>query len=38
MNWYLVIGALISLVGVLFHGAAGQKNTWAKFIKVKWRN
>lgn len=25
MNWYSVIGALISMVGVLFHGAAGQK-------------
>ncbi len=25
MNWYLVTGALISLAGVLFHGAVGQK-------------
>ena len=25
MNWYLFIGALISFVGMLFHGVAGQK-------------
>ena len=25
MNWYLVTGALISLLGMLFHGVAGQK-------------
>ena len=25
MNWYLISGALISLVGMLFHGIAGQK-------------
>ena len=25
MNWYLISGAFISLVGMLFHGIAGQK-------------
>jgi len=25
MNWYLISGAIISLVGMLFHGVAGQK-------------
>ena len=25
MNWYLISGAIISLVGMLFHGLAGQK-------------
>ena len=25
MNWYLVTGALISFVGMLFHGVVGQK-------------
>ncbi|MDB4850360.1 hypothetical protein OAH72_00195 [Gammaproteobacteria bacterium] len=33
MNWYLVIGALISLVGVLFHGAAGQKKYMGNIYK-----
>tara|TARA_B100001559_G_scaffold74364_1_gene61205 strand:- start:462 stop:824 length:363 start_codon:yes stop_codon:yes gene_type:complete len=25
MNWYLISGAIISLVGMLFHGVVGQK-------------
>ncbi len=33
MNWYLVIGALISLVGVLFYGAAGQKKYMGNIYK-----
>ena len=33
MNWYLVIGTLISLVGALFHGAAGQKKYMGKIYK-----
>ena len=24
MNWFLIIGAIISLVGMFFHGVAGQ--------------
>ena len=25
MNWFLILGAIISLVGMFFHGVAGQK-------------
>ena len=33
MNWYLVTGALISLAGVLFHGAVGQKKYMGNIYK-----
>ena len=33
MNWYLVTGAPISLVGVLFHDAAGQKKYMGNIYK-----
>ena len=35
MNWFLIIGAIISLVGMFFHGVAGQKYMGI-FIKVRW--
>jgi len=36
MNWFLILGAIISLVGMFFHGVAGQKKYMAIFIKAKW--
>jgi len=36
MNWFLIIGAIISLVGMFFHGVAGQTKYMGIFIKVRW--
>ena len=26
--WFLILGAAIAFVGMVFHGFVGQKNTW----------
>ena len=33
MNWFLILGAIISLVGMLFHGLAGQTKYMGNIYK-----
>ena len=33
MNWFLFIGAIISLVGMFFHGVAGQTKYMGNIYK-----
>ena len=33
MNWFLILGAIISLVGMFFHGLAGQTKYMGNIYK-----
>ena len=33
MNWFLILGAIISLVGMFFHGVAGQTKYMSNIYK-----